>query len=194
MSPARRSHDDVRTALMDAALRAFASKGYEGASIRDIATEAGMAPGLLYHYFPSKHAVLQALFERSAALVMEAFGRAAAVPDPAARLGALVRVSAQIVREHQDFWRVSYGVRFQHSVVAGLAVGIAAQSALYHSLFVALLTELGRPDPEMEAHLLFGALDGVFQHYVLDPERYPLDAVIERLILQHGGMPAGKSP
>lgn len=192
MSP-RRAHptpDDPRAHLMDAALRAFARHGYDGASIRDIAAEAAVAPGLLYHYFPNKAAVLQALFERSGALVMQAFGEAAAVVNPGARLAALLRVSARLVREHEDFWRVSTGVRFQHSVVAGLAEGIAAQSALYNQLFTALLTELGRPDPEVEARILFATLDGITQHYVLDPQGYPLDAVIERLILTHGGEPA----
>src|SRR4051812_13519410 len=108
MSPRRRHPhpDDVRTHLLDAALRAFATHGYEGASIRDIATEAKVATGLLYHYFPSKQAVLQALFERSAGLVMEAFAYAAAVPDPRQRLGALIRVSARLTREHEGFWRV----------------------------------------------------------------------------------------
>ena len=74
------------------------------------------------------------------------------------------------------------------------APGIAAQSGLYHQLFTALLTEIGRPEPEIEAHLLFATLDGVFQHYVLDPETYPLDAVIERLVLQHGGAPPANHP
>jgi AcrR family transcriptional regulator len=178
---------------MDAALRAFARKGYEGASVRDIAAEAEVAPGLLYHYFPSKEALLQALFERSAGLVMEAFARVAEVTEPRARLGALVRVSAGLVRDHEDFWRVSYGVRFQHAVVAGLAQGIATQSALYLGLFVELLQQMGRPDPEVQARLLFAALDGIFQHYVLDPAHYPLDAVVEALIHQHGGLAAQES-
>lgn len=188
--PSRRRHPpvaDVRTHLLDAALRAFAAHGYEGASVRRIAAEAQVAPGLLYHYFPSKEAVLQALFERSAGLVMAAFAEAAPIADARERLGALVRVSARLVREHEDFWRVSYGVRFQHAVVAGLGVGIAAQSALWLQLFTALLGEIGRPEPEVEARLLFATLDGVFQHYVLDPAHYPLDAVIERLVHQHGG-------
>lgn len=192
MAPKRQHPNpaDVRTHLLDAALRAFAARGYEGASVRDIAAEAQVAPGLLYHYFTNKEAVLTALFERSAGLVMEAFARVAAVECPRERLAALIRVSAALVREHQDFWRVSYGVRFQHSVVAGLAEGIAAQSAVYHGLFVALLTEIGRSEPEIEARVLFAALDGTFQHYVLAPEIYPLDAVVELLIQQHGGAPA----
>jgi AcrR family transcriptional regulator len=186
MSPRHPHPEDVRTHLLDAALRAFAHHGYEGASVRDIAAEAGVVSGLLYH-------LLQALFERSAGLMLEAFARAAVVPEPRARLGALIRVSAELVHQHEDFWRVSYGVRFQHAVVAGLAEGVAAQAVLYHGLFRARLTEIGRPDPDIEARLRFGALDGIFRHYVLDPAHYPLDAVVERLIQQHGGLPAEES-
>lgn len=196
MSPRRRAPPppDVRAHLLDAALRAFATHGYEGASVRDIAAEANMAPGLLYHYFPSKEAVLGALFERSGGMVMAAFAEAAAVPDPRERLGALLRTSARLVREHEDFWRVSYGVRYQHSVVAGLGQGIAAQTALFVGLFTALLGELGSSEPATDARILFATLDGLFQHYVLDPVGYPLDAVVERVIHHWGGRPAGKAP
>lgn len=186
MSPRRRNPipDDPRLHLMDAALRAFARDGYQGTSVRQIAAEAGVATGLLYHYFPSKEALLQALFERSGALVMHAFALAAGEPDPRQRLARLLRVSAELVREHQDFWRISYGVRFQQEVVAGLAPGIAASSAAYVLLFADLLGQLGHPSPEVGARLLFATMDGLFQHYVLDPEGYPLDDVIEGLIVQ----------
>lgn len=50
-----------REQLLDAALRVFAGKGVAGASVKDIATAAGVTPGLLYHYFPSKEAVVVAL-------------------------------------------------------------------------------------------------------------------------------------
>ncbi|MEV0251754.1 TetR/AcrR family transcriptional regulator [Nocardia sp. NPDC050712] len=54
-----------RTALMDAALAVFAAKGVDGASIKNIAAEAGVTPGLVYHYFESKtHLVTTVLRER----------------------------------------------------------------------------------------------------------------------------------
>lgn len=195
MAPRRRVPvpEDARVHILDAALRAFARRGYEGASVRDIAAEAQVAPGLLYHYFPSKQAILFALFERSAAFVMQAFAEAAFVADPRERLAALLLASARLVRENQDFWRISYGVRFQGTVLEGLAVGIEQQSAVWLALFTALLGELGRPDPALDARLLFATLDGVFQHYVLDPERYPLDAVLERLVHQYGGAAASEA-
>jgi AcrR family transcriptional regulator len=92
MSPRRRHPvpEDARTHLLDAALRVFAARGYEGASVREIAAEARVASGLLYHYFPSKQAILVALFERSGAYVMEAFAAAAGEADPRARLVVFV--------------------------------------------------------------------------------------------------------
>ncbi|MFN7144875.1 MAG: hypothetical protein ACK4YP_13955, partial [Myxococcota bacterium] len=72
--------------------------------------------------------------------------------------------------------------------VTGLAERIAAQSALLGAAFEALLTEIGRPDPAVEARLLFAAVDGMFQHYVLDPAHYPLDAVVTALTAHFGGL------
>ncbi len=185
---------EQRDHLLDVALRCFATWGYAGTSVRRIADEAHVAPGLLYHYFPSKEALLEALFQRSAGMVFESFARVADEPDPRARLASLLRVSAEIVRDNLDFWRVSYGVRFQHEVLAGLAEDIAAQNGALHGAFLALLTEIGRPSPGVEAELLFAAVDGVFQHFVLDPERYPLDEVIEALIAHFGASTPQEAP
>jgi AcrR family transcriptional regulator len=47
-----------REQLLDAALAVFGDKGVDGASIKDIARAAEVAPGLLYHYFDSKEALV----------------------------------------------------------------------------------------------------------------------------------------
>lgn len=53
-----------REHLIDTALALFAQKGYDATSIKQISTAAGVAVGLLYHYFPSKSEVLQAVWEQ----------------------------------------------------------------------------------------------------------------------------------
>ena len=55
--------DDRREQILEAALRVFAKKGFSGASNKDIAHEAGITPGLIYHYFESKEALLKAIFD-----------------------------------------------------------------------------------------------------------------------------------
>src|SRR5207342_1419224 len=56
---------DKRRLLLDAAVRVFARKGYHAARVGDIAEEAGVAYGLLYHYFDSKEDVLRSVFRET---------------------------------------------------------------------------------------------------------------------------------
>ncbi len=56
---------DRRGALLDAAVRVFARKGFRAARVGDIAAEAGVAHGLLYHYFRSKDEVLETIFRET---------------------------------------------------------------------------------------------------------------------------------
>jgi AcrR family transcriptional regulator len=55
-----------RDAVLASALRCFAAQGLAGAGMRDIAREAGLTEGTLYHYFPSKDALIEAAFHWSA--------------------------------------------------------------------------------------------------------------------------------
>jgi len=50
----RPGNQDTREAILEAARKAFAERGYDGASIRAIATSAGVDPALVHHYFGSK--------------------------------------------------------------------------------------------------------------------------------------------
>jgi AcrR family transcriptional regulator len=56
-----------RDELYRVAIRLITSKGYEGTTLRDIAKEAGVSVGLLYRYFPSKSAVVLALYDELSA-------------------------------------------------------------------------------------------------------------------------------
>ncbi|QYU68460.1 TetR/AcrR family transcriptional regulator [Leptolyngbya sp. 15MV] len=51
-------NDKRRRQILDAALRCFRESGFRGASVSDICKVAGMSPGHLYHYFPSKEAIV----------------------------------------------------------------------------------------------------------------------------------------
>jgi AcrR family transcriptional regulator len=53
-------HEEKRQEILDAAKRCFVRDGFRGASIADICAEAGISPGHLYHYFPSKEAIVAA--------------------------------------------------------------------------------------------------------------------------------------
>lgn len=191
MSPATRDPARTRAALIDAALQGFAEAGFEGTSIKDIAARAQLSPGLLYHYFPSKEALLRALFERSQGLILGVFAEVAAEPDPHARLERLIRASVRVMREQLDFFRLSAQVRGQPAVMAALGVDVGAWEQALVATFEALLAEVGIPRPALRARLLIGALDGVCLHFALDPEGYPLEEVGEELLERLGPTPTG---
>ncbi|HUZ80892.1 MAG TPA: TetR/AcrR family transcriptional regulator [Gaiellaceae bacterium] len=56
---------DRRRELLDAAARVFARRGFHASRVGDIAEEAGVAHGLLYHYFRSKEEVLETIFRET---------------------------------------------------------------------------------------------------------------------------------
>jgi TetR/AcrR family fatty acid metabolism transcriptional regulator len=86
--------EDKRGALLDAAVRLFAQKGYHDCRVSDIAAEAGVAHGLLYHYFESKEEVLHTVVADSwgkfAAAVQRVEGEDIAAPDQLALVVRLV--------------------------------------------------------------------------------------------------------
>jgi AcrR family transcriptional regulator len=53
----------ARLRLYKTAIRLIGEKGYEAATLREVATRAGVSPGLLYRYFPSKRSVVLALYD-----------------------------------------------------------------------------------------------------------------------------------
>src|ERR1044072_8018168 len=62
--------EDKRRLILDSAVRVFARKGYHTCRVGDIAEEAGVAHGLLYHYFRSKEEVLETIFRETWGLLV----------------------------------------------------------------------------------------------------------------------------
>lgn len=72
-----------RRAILEAAARVFARKGFHAARVADVASEAGVAHGLLYHYFTSKDEVLETVFRESWGGLLEAIHGIEAAGGPA---------------------------------------------------------------------------------------------------------------
>ena len=62
MASPERAATDKRRTILDAAVRVFARQGFHTCRVSDIADEAGVAYGLVYHYFKSKEEILDTLF------------------------------------------------------------------------------------------------------------------------------------
>jgi AcrR family transcriptional regulator len=180
-----RMRAESRSRIITHALRLFARHGYEQTSVRMIAQAAGIAQGLLYNYFESKEQLLVAIFERSITDVQESFAIAEAEGRPEERIERLVRASFEIVRRNLEFWQLSYHVRMQVGVIQGLGEQLQAWTAAICQRLERYLRAAGVQQPELEAMLLFALLDGVSQHYALDPAHYPLADLTELIISKY---------
>jgi TetR/AcrR family fatty acid metabolism transcriptional regulator len=72
MAHARAGGVDKRRLILDAAIRVFARQGFHHCRVSDVADEAGVAYGLVYHYFDSKEEILNTLFSERWQLMLDA--------------------------------------------------------------------------------------------------------------------------
>ncbi|MCH7523142.1 MAG: helix-turn-helix transcriptional regulator [Chloroflexi bacterium] len=72
MTKVTQAHIDARTeAILDAAMKMIVQKGVHGATIEEIATEAGLSAGAIYRYFASKEDVLRAVIAQQMEQVLK---------------------------------------------------------------------------------------------------------------------------
>lgn len=116
---AKARHDD----LLEVALKLFAEQGFAATSIKDIAKRAGVAPGLLYHYFPSKEDLLNAVLKEHSFLpqLRELLRLAHEQPAEAVLLDVVSGFSAILDRKEALFRLVVRETQTRPQVAAHLA-------------------------------------------------------------------------
>jgi TetR/AcrR family transcriptional regulator, fatty acid metabolism regulator protein len=98
---------DRRQSILDAAVRVFARSGYHTSRVGDIAEEAGVAHGLLYHYFSSKEEVLATVFRENWRQLVERFRHVELSAEPAdEQLRGIAKILLRSWRADPDLVRV----------------------------------------------------------------------------------------
>ena len=163
---------DKRRVLLEAAVRVFARRGFHAARVGDIAEEAGVAHGLLYHYFSSKEEVLETIFRETWAALLAAVRDVEESGEPARE--QLRQVAAILLRS----WRRD------PDLVRVLVRGVARSSELDRRVgdvgdaFAAIERivrrgqEAGELRPELDARLtsviFYGAIEELLTGWVLE--------------------------
>jgi TetR/AcrR family fatty acid metabolism transcriptional regulator len=163
--------EEKRRLILDAAVRVFARKGFHSSRVGDIAEEAGVAHGLLYHYFSSKDEVLETIFRENWGVLVERI-HAVEESDESAR-DQLRHVAAIILRT----WR------HQPDVVRVLVREIARSSEMQERIgelvkpieAIRRIIERGQEsgefradlDPGLAAVVFYGGIDELLTGWVL---------------------------
>src|SRR6266567_3881925 len=159
--------EDRREQIIDAAMQAFSQKGYARATNKDIAREAGITPGLIYHYFESKEALLQAIVEmRSPVRLIRSLPPEIFDMPPEQLLRFVVQQLLSIIESEQfvDLIRVFLPEVIHNPAIApfGAAALQEASRFLEHYLEMKMTQgKLRHADPALTAQTLLGCLMGL---------------------------------
>ncbi len=187
MSPrTERQFEDMRESrkkqILDVSLELFAREGFHTTSISSIAAAAGMSKGLLYNYFESKEDLIQTIMFNGLDNLLQ-------LMDPN-HDGVLTRDELKhffgefstAMKNNIHFWTLYFTLFFQPRVFQLIEKKIMAVLSKYTRMFVAYFAANGYEDPETEARYFGAVLDGIGFHFLIDPEHFPIDKVMEKLI------------
>ena len=163
--------EDKRRLLLDAAVHVFAQRGYHGSRVGDIAEEAGVAHGLLYHYFSSKEDVLRTVFREN---FVELLGRFRAVEEsdePAPdKLEGIAKILLRTWRNDPDLVTVMVREVARSPQLQGQIEEVREAFAVTQRVIEQGQREgTFRPDvdPRFAAWIVYGGLEEVLTGWVL---------------------------
>ena len=165
---------DKRRVILDAAVKVFAREGFYGCRVADIADEAGVAYGLVYHYFRSKDEILDTLFLERWGLMLEEIARVDAEPAPAReKLAAVAGFIIDSYRHDPDLMKViivdvtraanSFGrshlekIREAYELIGGIVESAQQKGELRSDI-----------TPTFAAMAFYGAVEQVLSGWIFD--------------------------
>jgi AcrR family transcriptional regulator len=185
LTPERR-----RDLILEGAERVFAERGYEAASMEEIARAAGITPAVIYDHFPSKAQLHVQLLEGQAAALIDSVAAAlvAAPDEPGERLRIGIDAYFGFVERHRFAWRMLIREPPSDATIAAAYLQLEHEATAAIAAFI----EAGAPGAldgfpdrerasEMFAETLKGAQNGLAAWWYEHPE-VPRAEVVERMI------------
>lgn len=157
---------DARDRIVEAALTVFASRGYDGATTREIAKEAGVSSGLIHHHFKDKDSLWHLVGTRISEEFVEAITTST---DPA--LKGTAEGLRQMMAAYMNYWREHpRALRFQLWRVLGAPKNERkARSEHLNNLFVPSVKatqDAGHIRGDVPAGLLMVTMGGLIQYFL----------------------------
>ncbi|HHG84163.1 MAG TPA: TetR/AcrR family transcriptional regulator, partial [Bacteroidetes bacterium] len=98
--------EQSRKKILDAALRLFAQKGFDGTSVSGVAKEAGVAKGLIYNYFSSKEDLVHQLVISGADVAEEVVGELMGLPSVSERFRFVFEWFYREMQERFEYYKL----------------------------------------------------------------------------------------
>ena len=179
---------DKREAILRAAIKVFAGKGYFNSKVADIAKEAGIADGTVYLYFKSKDEILHSVFDRAMEEFIEEGKRELAqfdnAKDKLRRISQLHLEKLGADREMAIVFQVELrgSTKFMEEFsAAGFAEYL---DIIRQTIEEGQTAGVFRKDlkPITCAKILYGALDEMVTNWILSKKSYPLAPMADEVL------------
>lgn len=190
MAESKLSAAERRERILAGAMEVFAERGYDAASVGEIARAAGITPAVIYDHFPSKAALQVELLEGQTAELIAYVAAALerAPEDPEARFRAGCDAYFRFVEEHPLAWRILFSDRPSDPEVAAAHRRINEQATAAIGSFIKAAAEtqlLAYSNPEQAAEMLAEMLK-MSQHALAswwyEHREVEREEILERLI------------
>jgi TetR/AcrR family fatty acid metabolism transcriptional regulator len=179
---------DKREAILRAAVKVFARKGFFNSKVADIAREAGIADGTVYLYFKSKDEILHSVFDRAMEeFISEGKREIANVENPAEKLRRIARLHLERLSADRDLAIVFQvelrgSTKFMEEFSGG---GFAEYlDVIRQTIADGQKQGVFRQDlkPVVCAKILYGALDEMVTNWILSKKSYPLAPMADEVL------------
>lgn len=167
------------------ALKLFAEKGYHTTSISMIATEANISKGLMYNYYSSKELLLRDIVESGFRAIINTLVSGSEKEISDINIEAMILLNKEMINSDLQFWRLYFSIIAQPSILEIVKEEALLMYDQILSIFKEYFRKNGYEDPGTEAVFLGSVLDGIFLNYILNPDKYPLDKVLDKIITMY---------
>jgi TetR/AcrR family transcriptional regulator, repressor for uid operon len=168
-------HEARRRQVLEAAIACFGAKGFHRTSTAEICAAAGMSPGNLFHYFPTKQAIIAAIVDAERHDTASYFSEVLKAED---LFGALLGFLDLVLGLAADsaYARLALDISAEAMRDAEIAARVARNDAEVQSALGALIAEAAARgqvdrtlDPAAAAQWIGALVDGIFARVAVDP-------------------------
>jgi TetR/AcrR family transcriptional regulator, repressor for uid operon len=164
-----------RDAILDAAQNVFTEKGFELATIQDVAASCSMSAGNIYRYFASKSAIVSGLVERDRAEMAARFAELAAIPDQVAGFEALGRPHMKDeCSRHAKLTLEIWAAASRRPELRDLCMSMEATVIAGLDDYIKKVAAEGKMapgvDPSVVSHLIMALAQALFRDAALKPD------------------------
>ena len=169
-----------KAAIIDAALKLFANNGFHNTSIIQIAKKAGVSKGLMYNYFKSKEALLEAVIMSSYEENAEPFIEEMKQPDtPQEHLRHIIDMMGDVLRYKLKYYKLFMMLSLQEDANKIINTELLPKKEPLIQQFIHLFEELGYEKAKEEAYLMSAMINGIAIQYITMGKNYPLNDMLE---------------